>query len=81
MYGERKKLETKNWKLETNFGKRDSPFTPVHEWVHVFGIDYHANRAVSVMYRGGLSTNNTITATKRLTPDEINTIRESELLK
>jgi hypothetical protein len=51
----------------------ESPFTPIHELGHILGIDYHSNRATNVMHDP--SSENTVTGTKRLTPEEIDIIR------
>jgi hypothetical protein len=51
------------------------PFVPVHELVHILGVNSHTNLAHNVMHESTLSTNKVITGTKRLIPEQIDTIR------
>jgi hypothetical protein len=53
------------------------PFVPGHELVHVLGVNSHSVLAHNVMHVDTLSTNKVITGTKRLTPEQIETIREN----
>jgi hypothetical protein len=52
-------------------------FTPAHELVHNFGVSNHVSQAQAsnLMRDGGTSTENTIFSSKRLTPQQIETIR------
>jgi predicted Zn-dependent protease len=79
MRGARKKLETKNWKLETNndnafISASGTMFTPTHELVHILGVDEHSDEPQNVMHQP-TSTDNTILSSKRLTEKQITKMR------
>jgi hypothetical protein len=87
MRGERERLTTRNWKLETNCGNAfvcvsAALFTPGHELLHLLGLRHpRTDIPWNIMnYYYSFSDNYPI-ADKRLTQDQVNTIRKSKHLK
>jgi len=79
MYGASKNLATRNWQLETGYGKaflsaEASPLVPTHEFVHVFGVSNHVSQVHNIMYFKDMG-NLGITGAKRLTQPQIDFIR------